>query len=274
MSSLEKALDILSCFSIERPVLAVSAVAQELAMPKSSVSRLMKAMANAGLLEQEQGRRGYTPGILAFQLGNLYQKHLKVLDLVEEAVADLVERFGVTGYIGVMNGTDVVLISVRQGSYPIRMVLEKGTRVPAQVTAIGLALLARSSDEEIRSLYPGAVRYDETGLTVNAQDIIAQVEAVRRQGYAAVEGSTFRGFNALSVAVESVTERQRIGFSVSYPQELLRERDMSEIIDCVVGLAEGIGVRSADPYWVARAAAARPGKRADAPAPLHAPGGA
>lgn len=252
MSSLDKALQILSCFSLERPELGVSEVAQELGMPKSSASRLMKAMAGAGLLDQEKGRRVYVPGIMAFQLGNIYQRHLKILNLVDEAVTDLVERFGLTGYIGVMNGTDVVLIAVRQGNYPIRMVLEKGTRVPAQVTAIGLALLSRRSDAEIRELFPEPVSYEQTNQVTSPEAILSSAARVREAGYATVEGFTFRGFNAIAAAVESISERQLIGFSLSYPQEFLARQDIEEIAQAMLATAHDVGLRTADPYWVTR----------------------
>lgn len=252
MSSLDKALQILSCFSLARPELGVSEVAQELGMPKSSASRLMKAMGEAGLLDQEKGSRVYVPGIMAFQLGNIYQRHLKILNLVDEAVTGLVDRFGLTGYIGVLNGADVVLIAVRQGSYPIRMVLEKGTRVPAQVTAIGMALLSRRSDAEIRELFPATVSYEETQKVSSPEEIVSGAARVREAGYATAEGFTFPGFNAIAAAVESVSERQLIGFSLSYPQELLARRDTTEIVQAMLATAHDIGLRTADPYWVTR----------------------
>ena len=115
MSSLTTAIDILHRFSLERPEIRVSDIARGLEIPKSTVSRLLKEMVRHGLVEQDPNTRRYRPGPLAFRLGSLYQAHFKILDLVEAAVERLVGQFGLTGYIGVLDGADVVILRVRQG---------------------------------------------------------------------------------------------------------------------------------------------------------------
>lgn len=252
MSSLDKALQILGCFSSERVVIGVSPVAEELGMPKSSVSRLMKSMCEAGLLERPIGHRGYSPGVMAFRLGNLYQKQHRLPDLVERAVARLVEEFGLTGYTGVLDGTDIVLTGVRQGSYPVRLVLPKGMRIPGHVTAIGLAILAHLPDAKVRALYPAEIHYSETGQTSSAADIIRDVERVRAAGVAAVQGITYPGFNAVGTAVESAEEGQIIGFSLSYPQEIQTPELIADISRRIAEAAREIGASVGDPYWLAR----------------------
>lgn len=258
MSSLEKALQILGCFSSDRVVLGVSAVAEELGLPKSSVSRMMKAMAESGMLEQPPGHRGYSPGVLAFRLGNLYQRRHNVPDLVDRGVARLVEEFGLTGYIGVLDGTDVVVTGVRQGTYPVRLVLPKGTRVPSHVTAIGRAILAHHSPERVRSLFPADVRYSETGQVSTPDEIAAAVAVVRERGIATIEGVTYRGFNAAGAAVGSPDEDQVVGFSLSYPHDVRTSDLVERICARVQETAAEIGSRIGDPFWLERQQAAAP----------------
>jgi DNA-binding IclR family transcriptional regulator len=255
MSSLNKALAIIAQFSAERPVISVSEVANELQIPKSSVSRLMKTMAGSGLIEAQAGGRGYVTGPFAFRLGNLYQARLRIMDLVDAAIGELVARFGLTGYAGVLTGADVVLLSVRQGHFPIRMVLEPGTRIPAHVSAIGQALLSRRSDAEIEALYPAPFRYKETDNSYTPSDIVTRAREVRALGYSSVEGMTFRGFNAVGAAIESAKENLCVGFSLSYPKELLAQFELNEIIAAITAEAMRIGEKTGDVYWADRSAA-------------------
>ncbi len=263
MSSLDKALAIVSLYATDRVTLTVSEVASDLSMPKSSVSRLMRSMADAGLLEPQAGGRGYMPGVLAFRLGNLYQTQLRIMDLVDEATVELVEKYGLTGYIGVRRGTDVVLLSVRQGRFPIRLVLERGTRVPAHVSAIGQALLSRLSDDTIQALYPVPLRYRETGVTHTPDEIVECVRRVRALGHAALEGVTFHGFNAVSAAVESPIEGTCVGFSLSYPRELLARFDLVELIEAITASAARIGAKTGDSYWTDRSVPAEGARDAE-----------
>lgn len=249
MSSLENALRILNRFSPSVPVQGVMEVSRDLDMSKSSVSRLMKTMSEAGLISQRSERRDYEPGPLAFRLGNLYRQSVGGTELVDAAMSKLIDEFGLTGYVGVLKGTDVVLIRVRQGSYPIRLVLGEGTSIPAHVTAIGLALLARRTDTQIRRLYPEEIYYGETGEVASAERIIARVQSIRKDGYAMVEGMTYKGFNALASAVHSADADQAIGFSLSYPENLLGGGELGRIAERLVEEAGGIGRRLGDPYW-------------------------
>ena len=253
MSSLDKALQILGCYSAQRVVLGVTEVAADLGLPKSSVSRMMKSMAESGLLEPSQERRGYSPGPLAFRLGNLYLKDDKFLELVERAVGRLVDEFGLTGYIGILDGADVVLVGVRQGTYPVRLVLPKGKRLPAHVTAVGVALLSRLSDEDVQQLYPGEVVYGETEQVNSTADIVELARRARDDGFARTEGITYRGFNALAVAVANENDGHLISYSLSCPQELdtpeLNERMRRRMIEEASEIGLGVG----DRYWLEKA---------------------
>jgi len=253
MSSLENALGILSLFTVDRPAVGVSEAATELGKPKSSVSRLMKVMADSGLLERDRASRAYVPSVLAFQLGNLYHSSLNIKTLVDTAVNDLVEETGLTFYVGVLSGQDIVLTDVFQGSYPIRLVLPKGTRMPAHVTGIGLALLSRLSEEELQALYTTQVDHAETNVSLTPTDIIKRTEMVRRLGYAAVDGSAHRGFSAFAVAVNSPSEQQGIGFSVSYPSEFAEVEKVEKIVSTILASVYDVGRRVGDPYWTKQA---------------------
>jgi len=263
MSSLDKALKILGCYSADRAVLGVSEVAAELGLPKSSVSRLMKSMAEAGLLEPSLKSRGYAPGPLAFRLGNLYLKDDRVLDLIERAAGRLVDEFGLSSYLGALDSTEVVLVGVRQGSYPVRLVLPKGMRLPAHVTAVGLALLSRLPDEEILRRYPDAVAYSETGQVNSGAEILELAKRARAEGHARVEGVTYRGFNALAVAVSNEADGDLYAFSLSCPQELYTPELQEQMRSRMIAEAREIGLTVGDPFWLDRARNDAPQKQSE-----------
>lgn len=258
MSSLDSAIRILQCFSAHRPQLGVSEVARRLEMPKSTVSRLMKGMERSGFLEQDEASRCYRPGLFAFRLGNLYRAHLSTLDLVDDAVSELVEEFGLTGYTGVLNGTDVVILRVRQGWYPVRFVLEPGYRVPAWVTAIGKALLARASEDEVRRMHPEVLHYPTTDVTRTIDDLLRELDEVRVRRWADAAETTFVGFGAVGVAVGKPEESQPVAFCLSYPTNAVKDDQRDEMVGRLLELGERIGRRCGDSFW----SDGRPAKRA------------
>jgi DNA-binding IclR family transcriptional regulator len=250
MSSLDTAVSILNCFSPESPELAVSDAVKRLGLPKSTVSRLMKAMADCGLVEQHHETRRYRIGLLPFRLGQLYQVHAKVLELAEAALDRLVQETGFTGYIGVLNGTDIVILRSRHGRYPVRVVLEPGYRVPAFATAFGKALLARLPDDELRALLPDTLRYELTGLRWPRAKFLAELGTVRRRLWADAREETFPGVGAIGVAIGSNDRQQPIGVSLSFPTSAVSSREQAEMVKRLVGFGREIATRTDDPMWV------------------------
>lgn len=268
MSSLTTAIDILRCFSTDTPELRVSDIARRVSVPKSTVSRLLKEMQPDGLVEQDPRSRRYRPGPLAFRLGTLYQAHLNILDLVENAVEELVEEFRLIGYVGVLDGTDVVILRIRQGSDLLRIVLEPGSRLPAYATAIGMALLARLDDEALIDLLPPVMTYEATEWSIERADLLRDLGEFRKSGCAETTHRTFVGIGAVGAAVGTADGRQSLGLCLSYPTNAHFETKRADMVQRVAECARRIGLACGDPFW----ADLDPGTDVAGPAPNQSKG--
>jgi DNA-binding IclR family transcriptional regulator len=260
LSSLETAVAILRCFSAETPELAVTDVAARTDMPKSTVSRLLQTMAEQGLVEQHEATRRYRVGLLPFRLGQLYYAHVQVMDLVEAGIDELVEATGFTGYIGVLNGADIVILRKQHGRYPVQMVLPAGTRVAAGTTAFGKALLARLDDEEVRRILPPVIADGVNGARTPIGKLLRELDAIRQQHWA-IGDRTFPGMCAIGAAVGSADDQQAIGFSLSFPDNAVDAKARGVIADRVVAVARKLAATTADPFWASHPAPPDPPSR-------------
>lgn len=269
MSSLKSAVAILECFSSDAAELAVTEVAARLSMPKSTVSRLLQTMAEQRLVEQDEVTRRYRVGLLPLRLGQLYYRHVRVVELVEAEIEALVNETGFTGYVGVLNGADVVVLRKRHGRYPVQMVVEPGSRMAAASTAFGKALLARLADETLRDvLLPLQIAGHGDPQTKSVSQILEELDAVRGQQWA-LGDTAFPGMCAIGAAVGSFDNQQAIGFSLSFPDNAVDPKARKAIAESVVAAARKVGGATADPFW-AQPAAHRPsrtGKRTGKQAP-------
>ncbi len=268
MSSLESAVAILRCFSSESPELAVTEVAARTDMPKSTVSRLLQAMAEQGLVEQDEVTHRYRVGLLPFRLGQLYYAHVQVAELVEAELERLVEETGFTGYMGVLHGDEIVILRKRHGRYPVQMVLAPGTRMAAATTAFGKALLARLPDQQLRELLPSVMIDGVSGARTPLAKLLRELGSVRQQRWA-VGDRTFPGMCAIGAAVGSADDQQCVGFSLSFPDNAVDLSGRSAIADRVVAVARRLAEATADPLWAGDPALPDPppkeaGKRARA----------
>ena len=247
MGTLETALDILDCFHPDLPELAVTEVARRLGIPKSTASRVLKTMAHRGLTEQSQDSKRYSVGPLPLRLGQLYRARTRTLDLVAAAVERLAADTGFTGYVGVLDGADVVILRMVQGRYPVRIVLEPGYRVAAFATAMGLALLARETDAALRTMLPTVMAHATTGLRKSLAALLRDLASVRRQGWADASEATFPGIRAVGAAVGGAQDPHPIGLALSFPAGAADAAEHVRIVAQVTAAADRIAAQTGDP---------------------------
>lgn len=241
MSSLQKALAILDLYSSQVAEVGVTEAARQIKIPKSSASRLMAAMAQQGMLEMEAKTRRYRPGFLAFRLGSLYQSHTSLVDLADQAVGELAERFGITGYVSLLDKTNVIVLRMRHGQSPLRTIVsEPGSREPAFNTAAGRALLARMDEATVTSLvssfYPsGANR------RARASEFMRILAKVRSRGWADADHYDGQIGAIAAAVVPDDTQVRPVALSLSFPSASVdhahRVRMVSDLGRCVTALS-------------------------------------
>jgi DNA-binding IclR family transcriptional regulator len=246
VSSLENAMSILALFDAKRPVLRVGEVCRDVGLPKSSVSRLLKTMSEHGLIEREKGDLGYVVGRRTLELADLFLTRHTLLDLIDLTIDRIVTEFGFAGYSGILSGSDLLILRLKHGAYPLRLVHPVGQRIPAFGTAIGRALLSRLPEDEAAVAMSGHSAREQRAMR-------RELDRTFARGIAATVSTTIPGIGAIGAGVFSPSKQEAIGFAISFPlsaaDDALRLRMARWLRDEAVAIAARIG----DPYWAGRA---------------------
>ena len=248
MSSLENGLRILCLLSEQRPVLRVGEVSSELDMPKASVSRSMKALADAGMLHREERDQGYTAGDKVLDLAALYLLRHNLLDLIKEALDDLVREFGFTGHAGVVVGHERVLLAAQQGSYALQHTGAVAERKPAFDSIIGRAILARLDDETALARLAAGKR-EGILARMSDEDVRAELAAVRLGRIARSSSLITPGISSIGAAVADPGRNEVMGFCLSFPTVAADAATQDRIAERVAQHAHALGQRMRDPEW-------------------------
>lgn len=235
----------------DRDEISVTEVFSRLGIPKSTASRQLQEMAQAGLLEQDRASRRYRPGpvFLAVQ-----QRHASGLDLVEECckeLAPLRDRFGHTAFVLSRSGTSLVLLRTLEGSGPIRV--HATPRLMGGLVFFrspGRALLARLGDEEIRALYPASLRSTSSHSPITVDDFLDRVAAVRRSGFAEIIDEGFPDVGGIAVAVAPPGEAA-IAINICFVAALVSPKERRSIAEALLEAGRRLGQRFGDPHWAA-----------------------
>ncbi|MGA9598229.1 MAG: IclR family transcriptional regulator [Acidimicrobiia bacterium] len=196
-------LDLLALVPTE--ALGTSALARRLALPKSSVSNICGALVAAGLLSRSGS--GYTLGRRLAELGGAYLAGVDEVRAFYRACDELEVASQETMQLGVLDGLEVIYIARHDGSQPVHLASEIGRRLPATCTALGKAALASLPHDELdRRLVdaePLPVLTPRSHRTVTA--LLADLEKVRKRGYAIDDEETAPGIVCYAVALPAVS---------------------------------------------------------------------
>ena len=131
-------------------------------------------------------------------------------------LSHLVDEIGETANLAMLDGDQVAYVAQAPGRHSMRMFTEVGRRVQPHCTAVGKALLAATTDEEVRALLPRTGLPRHTPHTVTDPDeFLAQLGRVRDSGYAMDEGEQEVGVRCIAVKVPEST--LPLAMSVSGP---------------------------------------------------------
>ncbi|MGE3145438.1 MAG: IclR family transcriptional regulator [Pseudorhodoplanes sp.] len=241
MSTIRNAAAVLRLLSPERLELSVTEVARLLNMPKSSVSRLLKAMMEEGLLAPIGNSPRYRAGNLLIEVASLHGRNSTLMEAAETALADICKTTRHSGYISVLDGIDILVLRVFRGAEPLRVVTPLGSRAPAYATSTGRALLARLTDDEIRRLYssPGDFRVHAENAPQSIDELLTRLARVRRTGWCEAIDEAVPDVGSVSVAVnDPLTET--LALCVSFPAHLVSKTDRLEIADMLTRTARQI----------------------------------
>ncbi len=261
MSILDAAADVLRCFRPDRLELTVTDVVALRGAPKSSTSRLLRAMRDAGLLETVGDTKRYRPGILLFELGQSYRAGSTLVARAHEVVSGIVDRVGHTGYVSVRDGLDVMGLTYVAGRNVLRVGTPVGRRLPLTASATGRTLLARLSDAEVRALFPGDLPQPSPRAPRTLDELIERLDGVRRDGFAESDGEANPGVGALACAVGDPSTGEIVSLCITYPQSTVTEAERLQIIDGLLEGARAIATILGD----ARCAALKAGARDKTP---------
>jgi DNA-binding IclR family transcriptional regulator len=248
VNALANCAAVLRHFSADRRQLSVTEAAAMLGMPKSSASRLLKAMKEAGLLRHVAGTPRYEIGNLLFEVARLHRSSSDLTEMADQELRVLTRETGHTGYVSILDRTDVMAIRVHRGSHALQVVTPIGQRAPAFATANGRALLARLTDAEVRALHRGGLNPPSANAPQSVKALLAALGEIRQSGHVTAIDEAVPGVGSIAVSVGDAERQEALGFCLSFPAGVpLRER--RRIRGLLVAAARRIAVQLDDPFW-------------------------
>lgn len=237
---LESAARVLRCFGPDCTSLTVSGLVERLGMPKSNASRLLRAMRDAGLLENVGETRRFRPGLLLLEAARVYPRSSSLIERAARVVAEVSASCGHTGYVSVRDDAVVTAVTDHPGTNALRVASNIGRRLPASASATGRSLLARLPDEAVRALLQEPLDMPTANAPRTLAELMDLLHQVRRDGYALSREETTRGVDAIAVAVSDPLTGEEASLCIVFPGATTGPGERQAIRDALLAGARAI----------------------------------
>lgn len=238
IGSVKRACDILSCFTIDEPVLGNAEIAEMLNLSRSTTHHLIKTLCNEGVLMRD-GNRKYRLGwkIIDWNNGVMFQHDIynKALPLVK----GLTERFRGTAHIGMYDKGDVIFVLRISSKEADFVPTYLGDRKPAYSTSTGKVLLAFNRTYLQETISRGLSKQGPNTITeVNA--LKRELDSVREKGYSISNNENDTSTYAIAAPIQSYSGETIAAVNLVGPISYMQSMNTRQMIMSIVNTGKAV----------------------------------
>jgi IclR family KDG regulon transcriptional repressor len=229
--SVDKAIAILDCFNLERPILGVGDISGLTGYTKSTVSRLLTTLQRHGCVERAGGHGKYQLGYRINLWANMGARQNNLINIARPVMENLRDQCGEEIALYVIEGDRRVCVDRVESLHEIAKVGPVGTYYPLHAGASGKVLLAYLPEDR-RSAITGKGRLEKyTSLTItDYKKLEKDLDAIRHKGYAVSRGEREPDAFSVTAPVWDAGGRVVASISISGPNFRLTDKQLKKNI--------------------------------------------
>ena len=184
-TTLERALDLLEYLS-RRKEMSFGEIAEDLNIPKATLSRMLKTLKRREYLKQDPYTKRYRLGCALLVIGNSILDTLELREIARPYMQKLLKETRETVELAVMEEGTLIYIDKLESSESIRLFARIGSRYSTlHATAPGKVMLAFGGEELLRNLLEkvGLKRFTEKTIT-ERKALEKELEEIKKRGWA------------------------------------------------------------------------------------------
>ncbi len=240
-SAILRAIRIIESIARHESAPQLAEICRDVDLPKPTVYRILATLEHAGWVGREPGSKRYACGERLTSIAGDVLMRSPARAARHAILEELVEQTGETCNLTIPNVNSVLYLDRVESSWPLRVALGAGSRVPLYSSASGKLFLSympkRSRDRFIR-LTP-LVRHTVNTLCDPAK-LSRELEEIRSRGYAIDNEEYLAGICCLAVPVRDADSRVVAALAVHAPVARMRVDQALEFLPLLRQSAESM----------------------------------
>lgn len=252
-----KALRMLEALAHSDRPRGISDLARELGLSKSNAYRLLETLRESGYVNRPDGGTSFELSLKMWHLGAQVTGRLDVKRIALPYLTALRDGTQETARLTVLNDDHGICIEQVETKLPMRIQTPIGGSLLLHCSSTGKAMLAFQAQEFVARIARSMRRFTPATL-VTARELAAELERIRRDGFALNRGERVPGVHGVGAPVMNSGGAVSAAIGISGPAErlnyrMLRKygplvRDAAERLSHDLGSTSKRPLRSADQF--------------------------
>lgn len=241
LQTFERAVSILNCFTLEQPELGVREVSRKIGLSASTTGRIMAGLKELGFLNQNPDNREYSLGAAVMSWAGVYTATLDVRNAALSFVDRIHRSTSETISLYILQGDERVCVERRESPHTVRLVTRIGRRLPLYAGSAGKVFLAFLPPERTSEILDHTDFTPFTSSTIVDRSLLeAELEVVRRQGYAVSTGEWQREASGIAAPIFNQNREILAALTISGPSQRFTDGKMREYAEVVTAAANDV----------------------------------
>lgn len=210
--SVQRAIDVLNCFSWEKKELGLIEIATLIDLPKSTTFRLVQTLTKNGLLKRDARTGRYLLGTKLYYFGNIVKDSMELRCLAGPVMAEIRDETRETVNLYVLEGTRRVCIEQVESPLGLRRMVRIGEQFPLWVGASGKLLLAYMDPGGREKVIREALAVSSN---LNPDELLRQLPEIRQRQYSVSHGEREQGASSVAAPIFNAEGKVEAALAIS-----------------------------------------------------------
>jgi len=242
VQSVDRALDILDCFSFQTREMNLSDVVRKTGLNKTTAKRLVSNLADRGFLQQNPATKHYQLGMRLFELGGIVFSSFSLRHAAAYPMNRLQNETGATVLLGTMMDDELVYVDKREGRGMIRISSDIGWRRPLHYGMLGMVLMASLDPKEVRRILKKTPLRAHTPFSITDEDAFSlRLEKIRKQGYIVEHQEAVEGVVGVAAPIRDYSRKviAALGIAVTLGKNHV-QKELDHLVERVTKTCDDI----------------------------------
>jgi IclR family transcriptional regulator, KDG regulon repressor len=199
--AVERALDILLCFTPEEPARSLTQIAEAIHMSKTTVHRLLATLENKRFITRDKATGLYRLGFRFIEMASLVLQDIELHRWAHPYLQRLSVEYDETVDLSILDGSHVIYLEVIESRQRVKLAAAVGQRLPAFYTASGKALLAYLPEDQVKRIIEDNLAESANQTQGLIDEMLADLRITAERGYSISEQEYEEDINAVAAPI-------------------------------------------------------------------------